>query len=99
MFLAMEGNKIKRLPLCLGEMPRLTKVKFAGNPIEFPPREVLRIQTSTNAAGDVQMEESRQICTQLKAYLKDFVVREQERRNLETPSPKYVTKLHQDICS
>lgn len=80
MFLAMEGNNIKRLPVCIGEMSRLTKVKFGGNPLEFPPRDVMTVATNGGSPEGAQIEESRQICTQLKAYLKDYAVREHERR-------------------
>lgn len=69
MFLAMEGNKIKRLPVCLGEMSRLTKVKFGGNPIEFPPRRIL---TAHGNGHPPSGEKSRQICSQLKLYLKEY---------------------------
>lgn len=81
MFLAMEGNRIKRLPVCIGDMTRLTKVKFGNNPLDFPPREIMNVVSSS--ANVSQMEESRQICTQLKSYLKDYKVKEHERRRGE----------------
>lgn len=83
MFLALEGNKIKRLPTCLGEMSRLTKVKFGGNPLEFPPREVLTVHTNANPSNGFRVEEARQICFQLKSFLKEYAQREQERRNTD----------------
>jgi len=83
MFLALEGNRIKRLPVCLGEMARLTKVKFGGNPLEFPPREVLLPNMNGSSRNGAHVEESRQICTQLKNFLKDHALREQHRRDAD----------------
>jgi Leucine-rich repeat (LRR) protein len=83
MFIALEGNRIKRLPVCLGDMSRLTKVKFGDNPIEFPPREVLIANPNANHPNGVQIEEARQICSQLKDFLKHYALREQERRNAD----------------
>lgn len=81
MFLALEGNQIKRLPTCIGEMSRLTKVKFGGNPLKFPPTEVLSADLNGGAWNGIQIEESRQICTQLKSFLRKYARGEQEKLN------------------
>ena len=90
MFIALEGNKIQRLPICIGEMSRLTKVKFGGNPIEFPPPEVLIANSSGSSVAGFRVEEARQICSQLKGFLRSQAPRSQERRNIEAFAAKWV---------
>ncbi|ROV87677.1 hypothetical protein VPNG_10384 [Cytospora leucostoma] len=45
--LAVQKNFIKELPLCLADMGSLQMIKLDGNPIIFPPREVLQAQASS----------------------------------------------------
>lgn len=45
--LAVQKNFIKELPLCLADMGSLQMIKLDGNPIVFPPKEVLQAQASS----------------------------------------------------
>ncbi|KAG6359821.1 hypothetical protein INS49_010874 [Diaporthe citri] len=44
---AVQKNLIKELPLCLADMGSLQMIKLDGNPIVFPPREILQAQASS----------------------------------------------------
>lgn len=90
MFLAAEHNQIRRLPLCIGEMSRLTKIKVEANPIEFPPTEVFVPNNYGSSPGGHPVEEARQICSQVKSYLREAALREQSE-GIETP--KYDAKM------
>jgi hypothetical protein len=72
MFLAVESNHIKRLPLCMGEMSRLQKLKVASKSIDFPPPQVFVINPLTASPGGPPVEEARQICSQVKLYLREY---------------------------
>ncbi|XP_049957019.1 uncharacterized protein LOC126473788 [Schistocerca serialis cubense] len=37
----LQGNMIRKLPLELGLVPNLRGVQFTGNPIEYPPQDIL----------------------------------------------------------
>lgn len=73
-FLAVARNRITRLPLSLGEMASLSKLKFDENPIEFPPPEALKLQKEK--AGTLETEKEKDICAQVKRYLKQAALRE-----------------------
>ncbi|RFU73177.1 hypothetical protein TARUN_9074 [Trichoderma arundinaceum] len=45
--LSIPKNQIRELPVCLAEMASLQVLKFEGNPISFPPRDVLHIPSSS----------------------------------------------------
>lgn len=96
MFLAAEKNQIERLPLCIGEMSRLTKIKVEANPIEFPPPEVFVPSTFGSSPGGHPMEEARQICSQVKSFLHEAAVRE---RSGGSGSPRYVWRYVKYLCS
>lgn len=76
MFLAIESNQIKRLPACMGEMSRLQKIKLGDNPMVFPPPEVFVPNPLGASPGGVPVEKARQICSQVKLYLREFKQRE-----------------------
>lgn len=42
--LSIRKNQIRELPICLAEMGSLQVIKFEGNPLVFPPKEVLQAQ-------------------------------------------------------
>ena len=66
----------------MGEMSRLQKIKVGANPIEFPPPDVFVPNPLGGASpGGMPVEEARQICSQVKLYLREH--KEQERRNAE----------------
>lgn len=79
-FLAVARNKITRLPLALGEMPSLSKLKFDENPIEFPPPEALK-STQNHVASSIETE--KDICQQVKRFLKASALRQKLRTNSE----------------
>ena len=54
-FLAVARNKITRLPLALGEMGSLSKLKFDENPIEFPPPDALKQHKEKVGTLEVQV--------------------------------------------
>ncbi|GAB7365235.1 hypothetical protein MBLNU230_g6320t1 [Neophaeotheca triangularis] len=94
-FLAVARNRITRLPLALGEMNSLNKLKFDENPIEFPPPEALRPQEDRFVTS-IEYEQEKDICQQVKRFLRQAALREKLRtnseedlseRNAETPRP------------
>ncbi|KAK0836230.1 RAM signaling network component [Friedmanniomyces endolithicus] len=94
-FLAVARNKITRLPLALGDMPSLSKLKFDENPIVFPPPDALKPATNVMNAS-IEAEKERDVCQQVKRFLKAASLRERLRSNseeylsessVETPRP------------
>ena len=71
-FLAVARNKITRLPLALGDMPSLSKLKFDENPIEFPPPEAFKPMQSHVAS---LIESDKDVCQQVKRFLKAAALR------------------------
>lgn len=45
--LLLQGNNITRLPIELGNVPTITGLNIAGNPLEYPPQNVLQEGTSS----------------------------------------------------
>lgn len=80
-FLAVARNQIKRLPLALGEM-NLVKLKFDENPIEFPPPEALKPSTD-RANPSIESEKDKDMCQQVKRYMKTAAMRERLRTTSE----------------
>ncbi|KAG9601625.1 hypothetical protein KCV04_g19296, partial [Aureobasidium melanogenum] len=95
MFLAIESNQIKRLPICMGEMSRLQKLKVGSKSMEFPPPEVFVPNPLGASPGGPPVEEARQVCSQVKLFLREYKQREILGRetpdlsetSLETPRP------------
>lgn len=87
-FLAVARNQIKRLPLALGEM-NLVKLKFDENPIEFPPPEALKPFTN-RVNAPVESEKDRDMCQQVKQYMKTAATLERLKPNPED-DVRYVT--------
>lgn len=81
-FLAVARNRITRLPLALGEMNSLNKLKFDENPIEFPPPEALRPQEDRFVTS-IEYEQEKDICQQVKRFLRQAALREKLRTNSE----------------
>ena len=81
-FLAVARNKITRLPLALGEMSSLSKLKFDENPIEFPPLDALNL-SHDRMASSLESEKEKDACQQVKRYLKAAALRERLRTNSE----------------
>lgn len=92
-FLAIAKNKITRLPLALGHMPSLSKLKFDENPIEFPPPDAIKSVPNYMSSS---IESEKDTCQQVKRFLKAASQRERLRTtseedtsesNVETPRP------------
>lgn len=72
---AVQKNLIKQLPLCLAEMGSLQMIKLDGNPINFPPREVLTAQASSPPHdGYVKETEVKEvtITVNIKKFLRQY---------------------------
>ncbi len=81
-FLAVARNNIRTLPLALGEMPSLQKLKFDENPIEFPPPDALKLPKKTGASS-LEAEREKETCKLVKAFLKDVAVKQRVRTTEE----------------
>ncbi|KAL2755474.1 hypothetical protein ACRALDRAFT_2058911 [Sodiomyces alcalophilus JCM 7366] len=70
--LSVQKNRIEELPLALADMVSLQVLKFDGNPLTFPPREVLHVQAGT-PPKDVVLKESETevaVTAQVKRFLR-----------------------------
>ena len=71
--LSIPKNQVSELPLCLADMPSLSVVKLEGNPLIFPPPEVLQVQASTvqneGVLKDSELSEVT-VTAHIKRYLK-----------------------------
>ncbi|KOS21716.1 Leucine-rich repeat-containing protein sog2 [Escovopsis weberi] len=70
--LSIPKNQIRELPLCIADMLSLQVIKFEGNPISFPPREVLH-PSSARAANDATIRESDVNEIAVTAHIKKFL--------------------------
>lgn len=77
-FLAIARNKITRLPLALGDMNSLHKLKFDENPIEFPPPDALKL-SADRVASSIESEKEKDACLQVKRFLKATALRQRLR--------------------
>ena len=68
-FLAISHNRIARLPLALGDMTSLSKLRFDENPIEYPPPEAYKPLTDITGKA-VQNESEKDVCQRVKRFLK-----------------------------
>ncbi len=57
--LSVQRNRIESLPLFLGDMASLQVIKLDGNPLQFPPKELLRVPASgsPNSGGGLDSGE------------------------------------------
>lgn len=81
-FLAVARNKITRLPLALGEMSSLSKLKFDENPIEFPPLDALK-PSGDRVASTIESEKEVDVCQLVKRFLKATALREKLKTTSE----------------
>lgn len=65
---AVQKNVIKQLPLCIAEMGSLQMIKLDGNPINFPPREVL-LAPASSPPNEPEVKEVT-ITTNIKKFLR-----------------------------
>lgn len=70
--LSVEKNRIEALPLCLADMASLQVIKLQGNPIRFPPKEVLQPSATSPPNGVVSESEiDTAITSQIKKFLRE----------------------------
>ncbi|KAK1240727.1 hypothetical protein MKX07_006160 [Trichoderma sp. CBMAI-0711] len=70
--LSIPKNQIRELPVCLAEMTSLQVLKFEGNPISFPPRDALQIQ-SPSPSGEGSGREGEVTEVAITAHIKKFM--------------------------
>jgi len=91
-FFAFTHNQVSELPLCMGEMASLTKLKLDDNPIAYPPME--EYSPTPDQRLRPGFDGNTYVCGQVKLFMR----RERERQryemesdmsesNLETPRP------------
>ncbi|KAL2073227.1 hypothetical protein VTL71DRAFT_10551 [Oculimacula yallundae] len=96
--LSVQKNRIEALPLCLAEMASLQVLKLDGNPVRFPPKEILQPQATTPPNGGFQESEIDDITitSQIKRFLRQKAVSdrsetesggEESSEGTETPRP------------
>lgn len=96
----MQKNRIEDLPLCIADMSSLQVLKLDGNPVKFPPREILTAQSmSPPNSGFPKENEIDEVYTtsQIKRFLKqkamadrsetEFGADEESSEGAETPRP------------
>ncbi|KAL1865848.1 hypothetical protein VTK73DRAFT_5027 [Phialemonium thermophilum] len=69
---AIQKNMISELPLCLADMTSLQVLKLDGNPIIFPPPEVLQVQATT-PPNEGFLKESEVTEVTVTAHIKRFL--------------------------
>lgn len=97
--LSVQKNRIEDLPLFLADMTTLQVIKLDGNPIRFPPKEVLQPQpTSPPNSGFLDKGEVHDVTVtaQIKKFLKQKAImdrsdmesaEEESSEGAETPRP------------
>lgn len=83
--LSIQKNRIEDLPLCLADMSTLQVLKLDGNPVRFPPPEVLQAQATTPPNGGV-LKESEINDVQVTAQIKKFLRQKAAMDRSETES-------------
>lgn len=73
--LSIPKNQITHLPHCLADMPSLYWIKLEGNPLKFPPPEVLQLQ-GTGGQNDGTAKESETTEIAATAAIKKFLKQE-----------------------
>lgn len=97
--LSVQKNRIEELPLCLADMTSLQCLKLDGNPIRFPPKEILQAQASSPPNG-IALKESEindvTVTSQIKRFFKQKLIMdrsetesggEESSEGAETPRP------------
>lgn len=83
--LSIQKNRIEDLPLCLADMTSLQVLKFEGNPLRFPPKEVLQPQAASPPNG-LFVKESEMNDVTVTAQIKRFLKQKQLQDRSETES-------------
>lgn len=69
---AVQKNQIRELPLCLADMVSLQMIKLEGNPLVFPPKEVLQVQANS-PPNEGFLKESEVAEVTVTAHIKKFL--------------------------
>ncbi|KAK2625116.1 hypothetical protein QTJ16_005485 [Diplocarpon rosae] len=96
--LSVQKNRIEVLPFCLADMASLQVLKLDGNPVRFPPKEILQPQATTPPNGMFQENETDDLAvtSQIKRFLRQKVIsdrsetesgEEESSEGTETPRP------------
>jgi len=96
--LSVQKNRIEELPLCLADMASLQVLKLDGNPLRFPPKEILQPQAISPPNGGFQESEIDDIAvtSQIKRFLRQKAIsdrsetesgEEESSEGTETPRP------------
>jgi RAM signalling pathway protein/Leucine rich repeat len=96
--LSVQKNRIETLPLCLADMASLQVLKLDGNPVRFPPKEILQPQASSPPNGGLAENEIDEIAvtSQIKKFLRQKAISdrsetesggEESSEGTETPRP------------
>ena len=74
--LSVQKNRIEILPLCLADMASLQVLKLDGNPVRFPPKEILQPQASSPPNGTLKGNEIDDIAvtSQIKKFLRQTAI-------------------------
>lgn len=79
---AVQKNLVKQLPLCLADMGSLQMIKLDGNPINFPPREILQAPASS-PPNDGYMKETEVKEVTITANIKKFLRQHSQNAQME----------------
>ncbi|KJZ80449.1 hypothetical protein HIM_00299 [Hirsutella minnesotensis 3608] len=75
--LSVPKNQIRELPLCLADMVSLQVLKYEGNPISFPPKDVLQPQSGSPSNDglprDIETNEVA-LTAHLKRYMRQYAM-------------------------
>lgn len=96
--LSVQKNRIEDLPLCLADMISLQVLKIKGNPIRFPPKEILQPEESSSPHTGFQEGEIDEVAvtSQIKRFLRQKAITdrsetesggEESSEGAETPRP------------
>ncbi|PHH71911.1 hypothetical protein CDD80_4902 [Ophiocordyceps camponoti-rufipedis] len=75
--LSVPKNQIRELPVCLADMVSLQVLKFEGNPVSFPPKDVLRPQNGSPPNDGFPRETDVNEVTMtayIKKYMKQYAI-------------------------
>lgn len=74
---SVQKNQISELPLCLADMVSLQVIKLDGNPLVFPPPEVLQVQ-APSPPNEGFLKESEVTEVTVTAHIKKFLKQKQQ---------------------
>ncbi|KAF5869798.1 putative ram signaling pathway protein [Botrytis fragariae] len=96
--LSVQRNRIEELPLCVADMTSLQVLKLDGNPLRFPPKEILQAQALNSPSGGPLQEgeiDDLAVTAHIKRFLKSRAMGrpetesggEESSEGTETPRP------------